>query len=224
MVTATVRSLEAACAQAGLPALVLMEHAGRAVAAVAARWAPAGRGPVAVLCGPGNNGGDGYAAARHLALWGFEVTCWHAGLPSPACPDAALEARLAAGGLPVRDLREHPAALRAALPRAALLVDALFGVGLTRPLAAPWTDLVAALNAAPGLRLSVDVPRGLDADSGEARPCAVRADVTVALLAVKRGYAPGAPGAQHAGHVVVADIGVPRQLLARRDASNPAPT
>lgn len=213
LLTSEVRRLEQAAFALGLSALVLMEHAGRAVAAVAATCGRPEAGPVAVLCGPGSNGGDGYAAARHLALWGYDVRCLHAGLPGPACPDAALEARLAAAGLPLTDLRSDPAALSGLLAPCALLVDALFGVGLARPLGPPWLDVIDALNRAPGLRVSVDVPSGLDADTGAALPRCVRADVTVALVAAKRGYAPGAPGARFAGTVVAADIGLPPQLL-----------
>ena len=94
----------------------------------------------------------------------------------------------------------------------ALVVDALFGTGLTRPLRAPWFDLVLALNAAERPTLAVDLPSGLDADTGEVLGAAVRADVTVCFVAMKPGFYL-ADGPRCAGRVILAEIGIPAALV-----------
>jgi hydroxyethylthiazole kinase-like uncharacterized protein yjeF len=184
-----------------------MEHAAQGVAALAALLLEPGEGVLA-LCGPGNNGGDGYGAARFLAAWGVPVRVLRCAPAPPARGDAAVEAALAARAAgAVASAWERPEAVADALAeRPALVLDALFGVGLARPLGAPYAGWIEALNAAPTLRLAVDVPSGLDADTGEERPVAVRAQVTATLGAPKRGLL-AAPRA--AGRVVVVDIGLP---------------
>ena len=193
----------------GLPSLVLMEHASRGIAALAARLAPAGQ-PVVVLCGPGNNGGDGYGAARFLASCGRDVRTWRLAPREPGAGDARREYELLGGPAAVEDAWEAPERLLEALEGfRGLIVDALFGVGLTRPLEAPFTTVIAAANAAPGLRLAVDVPSGLDSDTGEARPLCIQAHVTATMAAPKRGLA-AHPTA--AGRVIEVDIGLPAAL------------
>lgn len=193
----------------GLPGLVLMEHAARGVASVAARLAPPGQ-PILVLCGPGNNGGDGYGTARFLSSCGFDVRPWRLAPREPTAGDAAAEYRWLGGAEAVQAAWEAPQGLLAALEGfSGLVVDALFGVGLTRPLEAPFTPVIEALNRAPCLRLAVDVPSGLDADTGAALPLCVAAHVTATMAAPKHGLAAN-PAA--AGHVVEIDIGLPGAL------------
>ena len=196
----------------GLPTLVLMEHAGRGVALLAARLrATAGPGPVVVLAGPGNNGGDGYACARFLASFDVPVRVVRVAPTEPTGADARLEHALsrAAAGEPVVVASEGDLPrLDEALAGASVIVDALFGIGLARPLGAFHRAVIARVNAAPALRLAVDVPSGMEADSGEPLPVAVRADVTAALGARKLGCLTPA-GAPYAGRLVEVDIGLP---------------
>lgn len=203
----------------GIPAFTLMETAGRAVAHVAmemlAEAGDAGVAHVAVVCGPGNNGGDGFVAARVLRDLGVEAAVYLAVGRSSIRGDAA--AHLAvyerAGGL-VRML-DTPQALGElgdSIAGAALAVDALFGVGLSRPLEGHFADLVSLINHARR-RLAVDIPSGLDADTGRVLGVTVEADVTVTMGALKIALA-GAPGFAHCGTVDVADIGIPSGVLA----------
>jgi NAD(P)H-hydrate epimerase len=193
----------------GVPSIVLMEHASRAVASLAATMA-LGHGRVVVLCGPGNNGGDGYGAARALAAWGVPTRVLRCAsrLP-PGEGDAGREAAWAALEGPLEDAWSDPDLVSRALADAEVVVDALFGVGLARDLEGPYPGWIRAVNAAPALRLAVDVPSGLDADTGALRPVAVRADVTATMAMPKTGLVAEGAGAEHAGRVVEVDIGLP---------------
>lgn len=200
----------------GLPTVALMENAGRALAAEAAGWLPA-RGHVLVLAGPGNNGGDGYAAARHLVNQGAQVVIVRLGGATTA--DARANARAAAAmGVPVLRAEGGSAADEAG-GAFHVIIDALFGTGLSRPLtgdARVLIDAIAARRASGSVVIAADVPSGLDADHGEvvggARGRAVSADVTVTFASLKPGLL-AASAASRVGSIVVADIGVPRGLI-----------
>ena len=197
---------DAAAAQAGTPGLTLMENAGRAVAhAAMRRWA---RRPVAVLCGPGNNGGDGFVAARLLAEAGWPVRLGLFGARARLRGDAAAMAARWAG--PVEPLDP------ALLDGAPLVVDALFGAGLARPL----EGVAAALARASGERglpcVAVDIPSGIHGDTGAVLGSAFRAALTVTFGRRKTGHLL-LPGRAHAGEVAVADIGIPPAALAALD-------
>ena len=198
----------------GLPGVTLMETAGRGVAAAAARMVPAG-GRVAVVCGPGNNGGDGYVVARVLRGQGVDATVYLAvgrdGVRGHA--RAHLDILERAGGV-VRAI-ETEAELegqRAAITGAALVVDALLGVGQARPIEGHFAAVVAAMNEAPR-RLAVDIPSGLDTDTGRTLGVAVRADRTVTMAALKVALV-SAPGFAACGEIEIVDIGVPPALVA----------
>ncbi len=201
----------AAEADFGIPSFALMEHASLAVAAAAGLLAQGAR-RVAVLCGPGNNGGDGYGAGRFLASWGLPVRILRCALRPPASGDAGLEHGLAGRGVSIEDAFQRPALVAEVLAETEVAVDALFGVGLTRDLEGPYPGWIRDLNAAACLRLAVDVPSGLDADTGAPRPVAVMADVTVTMALPKRGLVAPGGGADHAGIVIEADIGLPGPL------------
>jgi NAD(P)H-hydrate epimerase len=192
-------ALDAAAVATGVDILMLMEVAGWQVARCA--WRMLGRRPARVLvaAGRGNNGGDGLVAARHLRAWGCAVEAVVAG------EEARLRAARGAG-VTVTAAGDASARLSATAAAADLCVDALLGTGLR---SAPRPPDAGAITALEGARvLSVDVPSGLDASTGEAHDPCVRAEVTCTLTAVKSGLWTDA-GRARAGRVVVADIGMP---------------
>ena len=200
------RELEArADRELGLPSRVLMENAGRSAADLFLRWAGEVRGKnVLLLIGPGNNGGDGLVIARHLKSWGARVTLYR-----------WKEGQLVLGGLddltiPVRDDLKH---LRVALASADFVLDALLGTGRSRPLDPVMRVALRAVleerQRRPGLRLvAVDLPTGVSADTGEADPGAIGADLTITLANPKLGLF-FFPGAGLVGDLVVGCIGLP---------------
>lgn len=201
----------------GLPGILLMENAG----ANAARLLEALHisGPVALACGPGNNGGDGLVIARHLDAAGHAVRLLLACTADRYHGDAALNLRVAErAGLSIDVLAEADrAAWDRALGGAAWIVDALLGTGATGPPRGSVATAIAAIDAARGAGarvLAVDLPSGLDCDTGAAAGVCVRADATATFVAAKAGFdRPGA--AAFTGTVHVLGIGVPRALLAR---------
>ena len=204
-------------ADLGVPSLTLMEHAGRQVAsAVAARW-PSLRdgGRIAVLCGKGNNGGDGLAVARLLAARGAAVQACLAAPAAEIGGDAGTNlAALRGSAVPVVDISTAAAwaAARAGLDECDLVVDALFGTGLTRPLAGHWRSIVSDLNGSGVPVASIDLPSGLSADTPEVIGEAVAAALTVTLGAPKPPLLLD-PAATRAGAIVVADIGIPAAVV-----------
>lgn len=199
----------------GLPGRVLMEQAAAAVTEVVAeRFSELGR--VLVLCGPGNNGGDGLACARQLLCRGVEVEAWVLADESALRPDAGAQLALArAYGVPllVGEV-DQLAVLRDALAGAGVVVDALFGTGLDRPLTGRWAEIVRLVNASGKAVVAVDVPSGLCGDSGAVHADAVDADVTVTFAAPKLAHALP-PACWRCGEVAVAEIGIPPWILER---------
>jgi len=193
---------DAAAARAGTPGLTLMENAGRAVAqAIVRRWAPR---PVAVLCGPGNNGGDGFVVARLLAEAGWPVRLGLLGARERLRGDAA--AMAARWEHPVEPLD------LALLDGEPLVVDALFGAGLTRPLEGPALALAEASVARELPCVAVDIPSGIHGDTGAVLGGSFAAAVTVTFGRPKYGHLL-LPGREHAGELVVADIGIPAAAI-----------
>ena len=198
---------DTAAAEHGVPGVALMENAGRAVAeTVRAHHQPC---PVVVLCGPGNNGGDGFVAARHLAAAGWSVRLALLGARDRLSGDAAHHAGLWDGAVEALD----ESAIPGLLGGAGLVIDALFGAGLSRPLEGAARAAVEAVNA-DGLPVAaVDVPSGVSGDSGAlVGEVAVRAALTVTFLRKKPGHLL-LPGRLLCGEVVVADIGIPETVL-----------
>lgn len=187
----------------GTSGLTLMKAAGRAVADEVARQLPVGS-RVSVVAGPGNNGGDGYVAAQVLRLRGFAVTVHAFGDPARLSGDAAL-ARAAYEG-------EVIAADRAALARAALIVDALFGAGLARDIDGAAASLIEAINGAGVPVVAVDLPSGIDGLTGAVRGEAVKASSSVTFFRLKPGHLL-LPGRARAGRVRLADIGIDAAAL-----------
>jgi ADP-dependent NAD(P)H-hydrate dehydratase / NAD(P)H-hydrate epimerase len=198
----------------------LMEHAGTAVAAAihalaldTGRW---GSGPIVILCGPGNNGGDGYVAARRLALHGGRIVV--AVVASEARPTGATSARnwdriaRDTGIIKVHaPVARDVAVFGQGIEKAAVIVDALLGTGVNGPLREPIRTAVDLINRARAAGIpvvAVDTPTAVDLSSGEPSEPAVRADLTVTFHRPKTGLATRR-GSAHAGKVLVAPIGIP---------------
>lgn len=206
----------------GLPGAVLMENAGRGVADFISTLAP--RGSIVILCGQGNNGGDGFVIARHLELRGHAVRllAWlkershgvsatEAGRATQTLGDAELNLRvLELARTPLRKMTD--ANLGDELAGASLIVDALLGTGARGEPREPLASLIDAANASGLPIVAVDLPSGLDCDSGEPARHTIRAQHTCTFVALKKGFLqPRA--APYLGSVHVLDIGAPHQLL-----------
>ncbi|MGX1099004.1 hydroxyethylthiazole kinase-like uncharacterized protein yjeF [Amorphus sp. MBR-141] len=193
---------DAFAVDAGIPGPVLMDRAGRAVAeAVMARHRPGAR--VLVAAGPGNNGGDGFVAATVLARLGYRVRLMLLGARERLAGDAAGAVAAWAGEVEAAD----PAAVAADV-----VVDALFGAGLARPIDGVAAELVAAINRSGADVVAVDLPSGVSGLSGRVLGTAVEADATVTFFRLKPGHLL-LPGRSHCGDVGVADIGIPAEAL-----------
>ncbi len=201
LTTAEMSKADAYAVAHGTPSLTLMENAGRAVAeAVAGRFRPCA---VTVLCGPGNNGGDGFVVARLLDEEGFTVRVAH---------DA--EPRGDAGAMSERWKGARVALTPDALDGAKLVVDGLFGAGLSRPLEGPYAQVVEALNDLPVV--AIDVPSGLSGDTGEPLGgVCVKAVLTVTFFRKKPGHLL-MPGRLLCGETALADIGIPAEAAQAR--------
>jgi NAD(P)H-hydrate epimerase len=211
---AEMRAFDAHAIAQGVPGVVLMENAGRGATDVLVRELLGGRvqhARIAIVCGPGNNGGDGLVVARHLLLRGAEPTVILCGARERVSGDARTNLDAWEGLGQTALVIESDAALdslRAALAHAEVVVDALFGTGLDRALAGLAASVVREVNAAARPVLAIDLPSGVDADTGAVLGAAVCATCTVTFAALKPGLVTPL-GRRHAGAVHVVDIGVP---------------
>jgi NAD(P)H-hydrate epimerase len=204
----------------GVPGVVLMENAGRGCAELLMRLNP-DRRRVVILCGPGNNGGDGFVIARHLDNAGWPVDVQLFAKNDGLTGDAAVNFEIVFNSdiqFTQTDPRYfgHPDSydqfLRLNFNPAAWVVDALFGTGLSRPLGPPFDELAALVNASGKPVLAVDIPSGLDCDTGEPLGACVKATHTATFVAPKRGFLNPASKAW-TGEVHTIDIGAPRVLV-----------
>jgi NAD(P)H-hydrate epimerase len=212
-----IRSVErGAIEHYGVPEIVLMENAGRGASELL--MGLGAKGPVVLCCGRANNGGDGLVIARHLDNRGVPVRVLQFGGPeTPAAQTNFQIVRRSGLSLTVFDLKAPLAGgLAESLADAEWVVDALFGTGLRGPLRPPFDEVVEAINRRRARVLAVDIPSGLDCDTGKpAGPC-VRADHTATFVAFKKGFdAPEA--AAWLGEVHVLEIGAPRRCLEEVD-------
>jgi len=202
----------------GVPGLVLMENAGRGCAELLMRLNP-DRKPTMILCGPGNNGGDGFVIARHLDNAGWPVKVHIVARHNRQKGDADVNFDiLFASGIEFTQYRpdyfeqSHRDLFLRHVAATTWVVDALFGNGLTRALAAPFDWLATALTDSGKPTLAVDIPSGLDCDTGEPLGPCVKATHTATFVAPKRGFL-GPTSKQWTGEVHVIDIGAPRVLV-----------
>ena len=200
----------------GVIGVVLMENAGRAATDAIERFLGGCTGrKIAVVAGAGNNGGDGFVIARHLAVRGAAVTTFLAAAADKITADAA--ANLAILRKLRHDVRspdaEELGGLAESLRPFDLIVDAIGGTGISGPLRGTAAVAVEAVNAAARPVVAIDIPTGLDCDTGQAHAPSIRAAMTVTFVAAKTGFdSPGA--AVYTGKVVVADIGIPAEIVA----------
>ncbi len=202
------RELDRIAIQAfGIPAYTLMQRAGQALfAAITEQW-PAARS-VCVVCGAGNNGGDGYIVARLAREQGWQVAVVGVANPAGLLGDAARACQdyLASGG--------ELLAFNGTLPVADVLVDALLGTGLTRTLEGDYAAVVKAMNAVSTPVVAADIPSGLQADTGQPCGCAVEADMTVTFIGMKQGLLTG-QARTYVGVLRFAGLDVPAAVYAR---------
>ncbi len=199
----------------GVPGTVLMENAGRGAAHVVMEEARGRSGTIAIVCGKGNNGGDGFVIARHLINAGRLASVILLGRREDLQGDARTNANiLAAMRAPIteidgdRDVKTLPGLLVGS----SVIVDAIFGTGLEREVTGRYARAIQAINGAGVPVVAVDLPSGLDADTGRALGTAVRADATATFACLKRGLVIH-PGVELAGKVTVVDIGAPGRIV-----------
>lgn len=206
----------------GIPSIVLMENAGRGVVDVLLRREATPR-TVFILCGKGNNGGDGFVIARHLALRGVNAKVALLAPPNELQGDALTNYRIfVRSHLPLVDLSQVDY-LREVLDREAMgtdwLIDALLGTGAHGEPREPYRTVIEWMNRQQAQRLAVDVPSGLDCDTGKASAATVRAEVTCTFVAPKVGFTNPA-ASEFLGELDVVDIGIPPQALRNLTLTN----
>ncbi len=190
----------------GIPSLVLMEHAA-AVTVEEMRGCLKGQPSILIVCGTGNNGADGLAMARMLAGQGLRVQVAVVGNQMKATQEWKIQAEIVSR-LEIPFVHQELTAEYIITNRISVVVDALFGTGLSRMVSGAFQDAVDAINRSGAYVVSVDIPSGISADSGAVLGCAVRADLTVTFQCEKLGMALY-PGKEHCGQTVVRDIGIP---------------
>ena len=197
-----------------IPSIVLMENAGRGVADILLSQYTSGK--VVICCGKGNNAGDGFVVARHLDNQNIPVQVLLFSSPDDLARDAHINYQIAVNsGIVV----EHCAfkesftkEIENQLAQAGWIVDAIFGTGLVGNVRSPYDEIIATMNASKIPILAIDIPSGLDCDTGKPLGQAIKAKTTVTFVALKKGFQN--PEAQpFLGQVHVIDIGIPKRLL-----------
>jgi len=201
----------------GVPGVVLMENAGRnAAAAIAEFLGGAGDKSVAVVAGAGNNGGDGFVIARHLSMRGARVTTFLVAPADKVAGDALVNLEiLRKAGCDVQEVAGGAlVGLGEMLAPFDVVVDAIGGTGISGELRGDAAVAVGQVNAAGRCVVAVDIPTGLDCDTGEAAEPTVRADLTVTFVARKKGF-DAKSASKYTGRVVLADIGLDSEKVLR---------
>ncbi|MHC4546044.1 MAG: NAD(P)H-hydrate epimerase [Planctomycetota bacterium] len=198
----------------GVPGVVLMENAGRSCAElIKEKLAGVVKPKVCIFCGTGNNGGDGYVIARHLLNSGFKVIVVICGDRNKIKGDAKKNLDiLERSGQSIEKLNlkggDIPNRIKTFTAGADMLIDGLFGTGLNGQLSDEYKQLIESINAQNCPILAVDIPSGLDCDTGEPLGAAIRANYTVTFVAVKKGFTSADTISQYIGEIFVASIGV----------------
>jgi len=198
----------------GVPGVVLMENAGRSCAElIKEKLSDVAKPKVCMFCGTGNNGGDGYVIARHLLNSGFGVAVVICGERSRIKGDAKINLDILERlGQAVEQLnlekRNIGGQVESFAAGADMIVDGLFGTGLKGQLSAGYKELIEAINAQDSPIAAIDIPSGLDCDSGRPLGAAIRATYTVTFVAVKKGFALVEAASEYTGEVFVASTGV----------------
>lgn len=210
-----VRGVDAfALDELGIPGIVLMENAGRGAVEVLERLGIPDR-PLVIVAGKGNNAGDGFVMARHLEYRGYAVQVVLVASPEALGGDAQTNWHIVErSGIATTLLGPDPdlEALDSLLTGAGWVIDSLLGTGARGSLRDPYPDVIRRLNRQPAPILAIDLPSGLDCDTGQPLGVCVKATHTVTFVARKRGF--DHPGAsQYTGQVHVVDIGIPRAAL-----------
>ena len=199
----------------GIPSIVLMENAGREVTVEVIRQVKKVKKPrVCVICGLGNNAGDGFVIARHLANAGIPTKTFLVGKANQLKHDAVVNYRiLKRMKCPIIDCRGTKfCAPTGSIAQANVVVDAIFGVGLNREIGEPFRSAIEVINRKAKHVIAVDIPSGLDGTTGAIYGVCVKADRTVTFSFPKKGFLKG-HGPRQAGKVVVADIGIPAHVV-----------
>lgn len=197
----------------GIPSIVLMENAGRAVAeAVWDRLKNSSRAKVSIVCGLGNNAGDGFVAGRHLRNRGVTTNIFLIGSAEKLKADAAVNYRILKKiPCPIVEGTAVDDRTKKILKESSVIVDAIFGVGLNRPITEPFKGMIETINALHRPVVSADIPSGLDGTTGRIWGVCIKAAVTVTMSFPKKGFYQG-QGPYYIGKVVVADIGISSRL------------
>ena len=198
----------------GIPSIVLMESAGRAVAEEVKKSLRGKKKPrVCVVCGSGNNAGDGFVAARHLINAGISTKIFLVGKAQQLKHDAAVNYRiLERMKCPVRKVVSGHAWTLQEIFKADVVVDAIFGVGLNRDIAGVFRDVIETINRKAKYVVAADIPSGLDGTTGAIYGACVKAHKTVTFSFPKKGFFKN-HGPRQAGEVVVVDIGIPARVI-----------
>jgi hydroxyethylthiazole kinase-like uncharacterized protein yjeF len=201
-----------------VPGLRLMENAGKGVVdGLLKHFKPAKTDPIVIVCGKGNNGGDGFVVSRLLKKKGYRVKTYLTGKPDDVRGDALANLKKCVkAGIRINAVEEHNLHLLASdLARAQVVVDAIFGTGFEGRPRGVARDVIEMINESPAAHVAVDIPSGVNASTGEAE-VAVEADLTVTMALPKVGHLLF-PGKALTGELVVHDIGVPPEVVVRHD-------
>ncbi len=198
-----------------IPSIILMENAGRGAAELLISFAPSG--PIVICAGTGNNGGDGFVIARHLEIHRYQVQVLLFGAPEKLSPDALTNYTiLEHARTPMRVIRENVdiSEIKNELEPAEWIVDALLGTGTRGEIRPPMATTIDAINQAQKRVFAVDLPSGLDCDTGRPLGSCVRAEQTATFVALKTGFEADS-AEEYVGQAHVIGIGVPPALLAQ---------
>ncbi len=197
----------------GIPSLTLMENAGRQVAFEVTKTLKRKKQPhVCVICGLGNNAGDGFVIARYLIDIGIKTSIFLIGKGCRLKHDAAVNYKILKNAKrPIREVGSADLRFLRDIQKSDIIVDAIFGVGLNREILDPFRSIIEVINKNSKKIISVDTPSGLDGTTGKIYGICIKADLTVTFTFMKKGFLRG-QGPKHTGKVTVVDIGIPVQL------------